>query len=76
MTVRLIKEKVRALKQLIAEIIAVNKMTIVLLAKLVVKLVATFLGVSRGKLYYRQLDIEKSEALHRHKRNYKAVVSL
>ena len=76
MTVRLTKEKVRALKQLIVEIISVNKITIELLAKLVGKLVATFPGVSHGKLYYRQLDIEKSEALHRHKGNYKAVVLL
>ena len=76
MTVRLTKEKVVAIKDFISVIIKSDQIAIELLATLVGKLVATFPGVTYGKLYYRQLDIEKSEALRKSKGNYKGLVSL
>ena len=76
MTIKLTREKVEKIKALILKALSVSSMTIHDLAQLVGKLVATFPGVAYARLYYRQLDIEKTQALKHSKGNYKEHVSL
>ena len=76
MTVRLTKEKVQSITHIVENVLAKSLLTIQELAELVGKLVATFPAVPLGKLYYRQLDIEKGLALKRAKGNYSEKLEL
>ena len=76
MTVRLTPEKVQELKRLVKQANDFKEISLEKLAQLVGKLVASFPGVTYGKLFYRQLDIEKNNGLKIHKGNYKKTITL
>ena len=65
MTVRLTTEKVLKIKENIRNVLEKSTHSIQSIAELVGQLVATFPGVPLGKLYYRQIDIDKSTSLKR-----------
>ena len=65
MTVRLTAEKCDKIKAAITNVLKASQLTIQEVAELVGQLVASFPGVPLGKLYYRQIDNEKSRALKR-----------
>lgn len=76
MTVRLTEQKKLEIKTLISSILEKSILTILEVAQLVGKLVATFPGVSYARLYYRQVEIEKINALKESKGNYKRNMTL
>ena len=76
MTVRLTTEKVTAITGLITNLLAKHCFVIQEIAELIGKLVATFPAVPMGKLYYRQLDIDKSRALKMAKGDYSSSMIL
>ena len=76
MTVRPTKEKVENIKLLISQYLEKDTFTIQSIAQLVGKLVSLFPGVTHSKLFYRQLDIEKSNALKRNKGNFEATMQI
>ena len=63
MTVKLSSEKAQKIRQLCLDLLGFRKPTIRTVARVVGKMVAAFPAVLFGKLYYRQLDNEKSLAL-------------
>lgn len=63
MTVRLTPDKISHLIALITNVLQRQCCTILQIAELVGKLVSTFPAVPHGKLFYRQLDIDKTDAL-------------
>ena len=68
--IRLTQEQISELKTLISGVIKLDSISLLGLSQFVGKLVATFPGVKFGKLYYRQLDIEKNAGLKLHKGNF------
>ena len=76
MTVRLTAEKCIKIKSSIRSVLRRSSFSIQELSELIGQLVATFPGVPLGKLYYRQLDIEKSQALKLHFGDYSQKMSL
>ena len=76
MTVRPTKEKTEKIKKLITSCLLKKDFTIQSIAELVGKLVALFPGVTHAKLFYRQLDIEKSAALKLSRGNYEATMQI
>lgn len=76
MTVRLTPEKIMKIKEKILTILRKQHVTIQEVAELVGKLVATFPGVTYGKLFYRQIDNEKIMALRKSKGDYSQEMTL
>ena len=76
MTVRLTKRKIDNLTSIISHILQKSEITIQELSEIIGKLVATFPGVQYGKLYYRQIDNEKTLALKMSKGDYSAKMKL
>ena len=76
MTVRLTSEKCSKIKSAINSVLGQNQLTIQDVAELVGQLVATFPGVPFGKLYYRQIDNEKTQALKAAKGDFSHSMSL
>ena len=76
MTARPTKEKTEKIKKLITSCLLKKDFTIQSIAELVGKLVALFPGVTHAKLFYRQLDIEKSAALKLSRGNYEATIQI
>ena len=76
MSVRLTPGKLVDLKALVQNANKDKFISLEDLAKLVGKMVASFPGVTYGRLYYRQLDIEKNKGLKRHQGDYKQMISL
>ena len=76
MRIRLTSEKCSQLKGNISDVLRAEILTIQILSQLVGKLVASFPGVRFGRLYYRQLDIEKNLALKLNKGNYEKTTKL
>ena len=76
MTVTLTYRKAEKIKQLCAELRHFNKPTIRTVARVVGKLVSSFPAVLHGKLFYRQLDNEKTEALKLKAGNFEAKMKL
>ena len=63
MTVRLTPANVTKIQLIIEQVLSKRDITIQELSELIGTLVSTFPGVTYGKLYYRQLENEKSIAL-------------
>ena len=76
MTVRLTPRKIDDICEKIRNVIKKPRNSIQEISELVGKLVATFPGVKFGKLYYRQLDNEKTAALKLKKGNYEAEMKI
>ena len=76
MTVKLTQEKCSDLKRLISFVLSKKNISIQLISRLVGKMVASFPGVALGRLYYRQLDVEKSRALKKSRGNYNSLMCL
>ena len=76
MTVRLTDEKVQNILTVIKQFLDKQTLTIQEVAHLVGKLVSTFPGVAHAKLYYRQIDNEKIEALKLNKGDYSKRMTL
>ena len=76
MTVTLTERKALTIKQLCKELKQYKKPTIRTVAKLVGKLVSSFPAVLYGKLFYRQLDNEKTQALRLSAGNFEAKMKL
>ena len=76
MTVRLSKENVENIKLLISQYLKKDTFTIQSIAQFVGKLVSLFPGVTHSKLFYRQLDIEKSNALKQNKGNFETPMQI
>ena len=76
MIVFLTEPKALTIKRLCEELLSYKKPTIRTVARLVGKLVASFPGVLYGKLFYRQLDNEKSLALKESAGNFEAKMKL
>ena len=70
MTVRLTPEKCLKIKNSIAVLLQKSIAVIQEVAELIGQLVATFPAVPLGKLYYRQIDIDKAKALKQAKGDY------
>ena len=70
MIIKLTERKADILCEMCRNLISFKKPTIRTVAKVVGKMVSSFPGVRFGKLYYRQLDNEKTEALKNHRGNY------
>ena len=72
MTIRLTERKALLIKDLCEKLYSYKKTTIRTVAVLVGKMVSSFPGVKYGKLFYRQLDNEKTMALKENHGNFEA----
>ena len=76
MTVKLTPEKCADLKEKITFALNQNLISIQFVSQIVGKMVASFPGVAFGRLYYRQLDVEKTRALAKSRGDYSHLMSL
>ena len=76
MTVSLTPQKKATLKNLVNQLLTIRSPTIRFLAKVVGTLVASFPGSKYGPLYYRSLDIDKTNAFATQAGNFDAHVQL
>ena len=76
MHITLTLEKKEKLKDMCSTLLSEPVITINELSQIIGKLVSSFPGVEFGKLYYRQLEIEKNIALKANMGNYDASLSL
>lgn len=76
MTVRLTEKKALSLRDTAHGIVHDNSVTILQVAQLVGKMVASFPAVMYGELFYRQIDMEKTQALADSKGNFEAKMTL
>ena len=75
MHITLTLEKKEKLKDMCSTLLSKPVITFNELSQIIGKLVSSFPGVEFGKLYYRQLEIEKNIALKANKGNYDASLS-
>ena len=76
MTVSLGAEKIANIKLKIDSALSKQEISIQEVAELVGKLVATFPAVVFGRLFYRQIDIDKAKALKNARGNFSALMRL
>lgn len=76
MKITLTADKCSSLKNQISKFLQSNQITILALSQIVGKLVASFPGVRFGRLFYRQLDIEKTRALKFNHGNFDSTMDL
>ena len=76
MTVRLTVERRSKIKTSVRNLLRLPKITIQNVAEVVGQLVATFPAVPHGKLFYRYVDIDKTEALKQAKGDFSAPMVL
>ena len=75
-TVSLGLDKLKAIKSKIEHILRLKNFTIMCLAELVGKLVFVFCAIQYSKLYYRQLEIDKLQALRLNRFDFQKTMTL
>ena len=76
MSISLSEKKRLHIKELISKALKVKLLTVKELASLIGTLVASFPGVQRGMLFYRELEFLKIASLQLNNNNYKGKVAL
>ena len=76
MTITLSLEKQESIKKLCLEIISSPEITIRKLACVIGKIVSSFPAVKYGKLHYRELEIEKIDALKNNQGDFDRKITL
>ena len=76
MTVTLTRRKAEVIQKLCSELLTYKRPTIRTVARVVGKMVSSFPAIRYGKLFYRQIDNEKTEALKINKGNYEGKMRL
>ena len=76
MTIRLTQEKKTSLRNSCEQLLQSTEITIRELSQVIGKIVASFLGVMHGPLYYRNLERDKTVTLMYNKGNFEAKLGL